>query len=89
MKLDNLDERVEMLERQLVVLREELRREIKQAAHELRGDSDFIKPYWKDGAEHFTEHLFTLASRRILWVVLGAIGTAVLLWVGSTGVLTK
>lgn len=85
----DIDQRVEDLERQIHTLREELRREIKQAAHELRGDSDFIKPYWKDGAEHFTDHLFTLASRRILWVVLGAIGTAILLWVGSTGVFTK
>lgn len=85
----DIDERVEALERQITTLREELRREIKQAAHELRGDSDFIKPYWKDGADHFLDHIFTLASRRILWVVLGAIGTAILLWVGSTGVLTK
>lgn len=85
----DIDQRVETLERQVATLREEMRREIKQAAHELRGDSDFIKPYWKDGADHFLDHIFTLASRRILWVVLGAIGTAILLWVGSTGVLTK
>lgn len=49
MKPDNLDERVEMLERQLVVLREELRREIKQAAHELRGDSPSSSPTGKMG----------------------------------------
>lgn len=85
----DIDQRVEALERQISTLREELRQEIKRAAHELRGDSDFIKPYWKDGADHLLDHIFTLASRRILWVVLGAIGTAILLWVGSTGVFTK
>ena len=84
-----LEARVEYLEKQIQTLREEMRAEIKWAAHELRSDSDFIRPYWKDGAEHFLDHIFTLASRKVLWIVLGAIGTAILLWVGSTGVLFK
>lgn len=85
MNHDNLETRVEVLERKLAVLREEMRAEIKRAAHELRQDSDFAKPYWRDGADHITDHLFTQASRKLLWVVLGALGSAFLLWAGSHG----
>jgi hypothetical protein len=82
----NIEARVRSLETYVQLLREELRDEIKKAAHELKGDSDFIKPYWRDGAEHFFDHLLTMASRRVFWLVLGAIGTALTLWAGSSGI---
>lgn len=59
---------------------------IKTAAHELRQDASFITPYWKDGASHISDHFFTGMAKKLLWAVLGALASAVLLWLGSKGV---
>lgn len=84
----NIEERLSTLE-QHAVLREELRSEIKRAAHELRDDSDFSQPYWAKGLDIMTEHGLTRAGRKILIYVAGAAAAAFLLWVGSLGVLWK
>lgn len=84
----DIEDRLSTLE-QHAVLRDELRAEIKRAAHELRDDSDFSVPYWQRGADTATEHLLTRAGRKMLIYILGACGAALLLWVGSLGVLWK
>lgn len=81
---DDLADRVGALERQLDTLREEIQAQIVDAAHQLRDDSAFIKPFWKSGAEHMGEHALDKASRKIfLWIATGLIG-AFLMWAGST-----
>lgn len=72
---DDLESRLATLE-QHAVLREELRAEIRRAAHELRDDSEFSRPYWQSGADHMSNHLFDKAARRLLWLVLGIFGAA-------------
>jgi len=84
----DIEERLSTLE-QHAVLREELRGEIKRAAHELRDDSDFSRPYWQGGADTATEHLITRAGRKVLIYIAGACAAAFLLWIGSLGVLWK
>lgn len=90
MTQQDLAERVKLLEDQLVVLREELIREmsseIKRAAHELRDDSDFAGPYWRSGADHVADHLTTKAARKLLLYVIGAIAAGALMWLGSLGI---
>jgi hypothetical protein len=71
----DIEERLSTLE-QHAVLRSELRTEIKRAAHELRDDSSFARPYWQTGADHISNHWFDKAARRLLWLVLGILGTA-------------
>ena len=85
----DLAARVDALEAQLEVLRDELRAEIKRAAHELRDDSDFVGPYWRNGADHVTGHLTDKAARKLLLFVVGAITAALLMWLGSLGLLFK
>jgi hypothetical protein len=82
---ETIEQRLDALER-TAVRRTELRDEIKRAAQELRDDSDFSRPYWQIGADTATEHLVTRASRKLLIWVVGAIGAAALLWLGSLGV---
>ena len=82
----DLEHRVEALEAQVIALRESMRYEIKRAAHELRDDSDFSGPYWRSGADHAVDHLFTKASRKLLIYVAGAVAAATLLWLGSLGI---
>ena len=82
----DLTDRVEALEAQVLALRGSMRDEIKRAAHELRDDSDFSGPYWRSGADHAVDHLFTKASRKLLMYVAGAIAAALLLWLGSLGI---
>jgi hypothetical protein len=86
MKPPDIAERVDALEAQVSALRDEMRAEIKRAAHELRDDSDFAGPYWRSGADHVTEHLTTKAARKLLMYVIGAIATGLLLWAGSLGI---
>lgn len=81
--------RVESLEAQIEALRAELRAEIKKAAHELRDDSDFAGPYWRSGADHVTGHLTDKAARKLLLFVVGAVTAALLMWLGSLGLLFK
>ena len=71
----DIEERLSTLE-QHAVLRDELRSEIKRAAHELRDDSAFSRPYWQGGADHISNHWFDKAARRLLWAVLGVFGAA-------------
>jgi hypothetical protein len=85
---DSIEARLAWLE-QHAVRRAELREEIKKAAHELRDDSDFSRPYWTSGADTATDHLFTKASRKVLIYIAGAAAAAFLLWLGSLGVFFK
>jgi hypothetical protein len=80
-----LESRVEALERQLAVLRAELRDEIKSAAHELRDTDSFIVPFWKRGTDHATSHFLDRMGRWVLMIVGGAIAGWLLIWLGSTG----
>ena len=86
--MNDLEARVSTLE-QHVVLRSELRAEIMRAAHELRDDSQFSHPYWQKGFDVMADHGLTRAGRKILIYVVGACAAALLLWVGSLGVLWK
>lgn len=81
---DDLADRVAALERQLDTLCTELDERIVAAAHQLRDDSAFIKPFWKSGAEHMGEHALDRAGRKVfLWLATGGAG-ALLMWAGST-----
>ena len=73
---DKLEQRVELLERQIEELRRSWRSEMKLVAHELRADSDFMKPASEKFVDHAGSHLFDKAARRLLWVVLGIFGSA-------------
>jgi type VI protein secretion system component VasF len=84
----DIEERLSTLE-QHAVLREELRGEIKRAAHELRDDSDFAGPYWRRGADTAVDHLGTKVAKKIGMYIVGAIAAALLIWLGSLGVLFK
>ena len=80
-----IEARVEALERQLDMLRKEMRAEIKAAAHELRDSDSFIMPFWRDGADHAGAHLFSRFARWLAVLVVGALGVWVLLMAGSSG----
>ena len=71
----DIEERLSTLE-QHAVLREELRGEIKRAAHELSGDDGFMKPAAQRFGDHVSNHWFDKAARRLLWLVLGIFGAA-------------
>jgi hypothetical protein len=71
--MDDIEARVEALERQFAALRGEF----KAAAHELSDDEKFMAPAGKRLAKHMGEHWFDVAARRLLWVVLGIFGAAV------------
>jgi hypothetical protein len=86
--VDEIEARIAALE-QHAVLRSELRAEIRRAAHELRDDSDFSHPYWQKGLDVMTDHGLTKLGRKFVVWILGALAAALLLWLGSLGVLWK
>jgi uncharacterized protein YdhG (YjbR/CyaY superfamily) len=85
---NDLEQRIAFLEAH-AVRREEIRAEIKKAAHELRDDSDFAGPYWSYGADRMVDHVGTKAAKKLGMYVIGAIVAALLLWLGSLGVFFK
>jgi hypothetical protein len=87
--MNTLEDRVAALEQQMSTLRSEMRSEVKQAAHELRDDSDFVRPYWVGGLSHMSDHAFTRVSRWAFWIILGSIGSVGLIYLGKLGVLFK
>ena len=76
--LGDLQRRVDHLENQVRVMREEIVDQVKKAAHQLRDDSDFTGPYWRDGVGHVSDHIFTKAGRWLLSIVGYAVGAAAL-----------
>ena len=70
--MNDLEHRVEMLERQFAALRGE----IKHVAHELRDDDHFMGPAAQRFGDHVAGHWFDKAARRLLWLVLGILGAA-------------
>jgi hypothetical protein len=76
--LGDLQRRVDYLETQVRVMRDEIRDEIKAAAHELRDDSDFSGPYWRSGVGHMSEHMLTRMGRWLVRIVGYALGAAAL-----------
>jgi hypothetical protein len=70
--MNDLEQRVEMLEKQFAALRGE----IKHVAHELTGDDHFMRPAAQKFGDHVTDHWFDKAARRLLWLVLGIFGAA-------------
>lgn len=51
--------------------------------------SDGIKTLAQRGADVIADHWTDKIARRLLWIVLGATGAALLLWLGKMGVLFK
>ena len=85
---ETIEQRIAELEAH-AVRKEDLRAEIKRAAHELRDDSDFAGPYWRRGADTAVDHLGTKVAKKIGMYIVGAIAAALLIWLGSLGVLFK
>ena len=87
--LGDLQRRVDHLETQIRVMRDEIVEQVKQAAHQLRDDSDFTGPYWRDGLGHMGEHMLTKAGRWLIGIVAYALGAAALAfaayWYGLKG----
>tara|TARA_R110000868_G_scaffold79462_1_gene226144 strand:+ start:80 stop:430 length:351 start_codon:yes stop_codon:yes gene_type:complete len=88
-KLEEQKEVVKDLKRELSTLRLELKSMVIEAAHDLRDDSDFSVPYWKAGADHVADHWWGKLSRRGMVVVLGACAAALLIWLGTLGIVLK
>jgi hypothetical protein len=70
--IDALRQRVAALESACAAMRAEF----KAAAHELRDDSDFMKLSAQSLSDHAVSHWFDKAARKLLWFVLGILGTA-------------
>lgn len=70
--LQSLRQRVAVLEAAC----SEMRREFKAAAHELRDDEGFMRPAAQRLSDHAVSHWFDKAARKLLWFVLGVLGTA-------------
>jgi hypothetical protein len=70
--IDALRQRVAALESAC----KEMRAQFKAAAHELRDDSDFMKLSAQSLSDHAVSHWFDKAARKLLWFVLGILGTA-------------
>lgn len=78
-RADQPDDDLQALKRRVAVLEaacSEMRREFKAAAHELRDDSDFMKLSAQSLSDHAVSHWFDKAARKLLWFVLGVLGTA-------------
>ena len=91
-RIDQLElerETVRDLKREVSTLRLELKSLVIEAAHELRDDSNFSLPYWKDGADTVANHWWGQISRRGMIFVLGTAAAGLLLWLGSLGLWGK
>ena len=91
-RIDQLElerEEVRDLKREVSTLRLELKSMIIEAAHHLRDDSAFSAPYWKAGADHMTGHWWGQLSRKGMSFVVGACAVALLIWLGSLGIVFK
>jgi hypothetical protein len=91
-RIDQLEaerETVRDLKREVSTLRLELKSMIIEAAHDLRDDSNFSVPYWKDGADAVAEHWWGKLSKRGMALLVGACAVALLIWLGSLGIVFK
>lgn len=97
--MSGMEERIEHLEaeretvrdlkREVATLRLELKSMIIEAAHDLRDDSNFSVPYWKDGADAVADHWWGKLSKKGMALLVGACAIAILIWFGSLGIVFK
>lgn len=76
---DQPDDDLQALKRRVAALESacvEMREQFKLAAHELREDEDFMRPAAQSLSDHAVSHWFDKAARKLLWFVLGVLGTA-------------
>jgi hypothetical protein len=78
-----LETRVHALEKTVA----QLRTEIKAAAHELREDSNFMKPYSQSVANHVADHWIGTAGRALIKYLAIIIVGIVLFLAGRWGIL--
>lgn len=87
--LGDLQRRVDSLETQVRVLRDEVAEQIEATAYKLRDDSDFTGPYWRSGVGHVGDHIWTWVGRWLVRMVGYALGVSALAlaayWYGLRG----
>jgi hypothetical protein len=87
--LSAAQEKIAALERQMHELRATLRATLIEVASELRDDSDWSGLAWRSGADIITEHWWTKLSKRGMALLVGAVAVALLIWLGSLGIIFK
>lgn len=62
---------------------------MREVAKELRDDPEFANPVYERLAERIIAHAFAIFSKWLGILVLGSIGTWLLIWLGAQGVFTR
>jgi hypothetical protein len=84
--LEHIDRQFESLRQHID---ERIATELDLYTKRMSTDSDMARPYWVTGSNHIASHWWGWMSKRGMAALLGAVVVALLIWLGSLGIVFK
>ena len=88
-RVSSLQDEIDTVRGELDSVRTELFETVQRAGRALAGDASFMKPYSQDLADHMAEHAFGKAGKKVLFFLVAAILTWVLVMATKGGAFGK